>query len=275
MLSSMTGFASKQASIPGFGKVSIEIRSTNHKFLDSVLHLPGGFLSLEDRIKKAIEARVKRGRITCVINVTCQQVQTVFVNEPLIRNYIDALNKIKQRFNISSGIELDTIIRLPNVFSVTEAPLLLERIWPKLHPVLLQALDSLIKTRYKEGRELEECLKRAAQALSYDLQGIRKRAKKVISQKCRSLASDEERSCFLKETDIAEELQRLSFHIRNFRSKLLRRGPLGKELDFIAQEMQRESNTIGAKSFDAAISGRVVEMKSQIEKIREQAQNIE
>ncbi len=275
MLNSMTGFGSRQAEIPAFGKINIELRSTNHKFLDLALHLPEGFLSLEDKIKKGIEARVKRGRITCVINITSPQTSAVFVNEHLLKDYINALNKIKEKFNINGQLQLDTIVRLPNVLSVAESRVSQERIWPRLNLLVSQALDSLVKARQKEGRALEGYLKQGVLVLGRKLDSIRTRAKKVINKKCCKLSLAEERSSFLKETDITEELQRLAFHVRNFKSKLLRRGPLGKELDFIAQEMQRETNTIGAKSFDAMISGLCVELKSQIEKIREQVQNVE
>ncbi|MDP2941335.1 MAG: YicC/YloC family endoribonuclease [Candidatus Omnitrophota bacterium] len=275
MLNSMTGFGSRQAEIPAFGKINIELRSTNHKFLDLALHLPEGFLSLEEKIKKRIEARVKRGRITCVINITSPQTSAVFVNEHLLKDYINALNKIKEKFNINGQLQLDTIVRLPNVLSVAESRVSQERIWPRLNLLVKQALDSLVRARQKEGRALEGYLKQGGLVLGRKLDSISSRAKKVINKKCCELSLAEERSSFLKETDITEELQRLAFHVRNFKSKLSRRGPLGKELDFIAQEMQRETNTIGAKSFDAMISGLCVELKSQIEKIREQVQNVE
>jgi uncharacterized protein (TIGR00255 family) len=97
----------------------------------------------------------------------------------------------------------------------------------------------------------------------------------VLKEKLGAITTDEERNSFLKETDISEEVERLAFHIRNFKHKLSKNGPAGKELDFIAQEMQREANTLAAKTFDTVISSRVVQIKSQIEKIREQAQNIE
>jgi len=275
MLNSMTGFGGRQATLPPFGKVSVELRSSNHKFLDVVLHLPAGFLSLEEKIKKKVETRIKRGRVTCVINIVDQGAPAVFINEPLLKNYLATLKKIKQKLKINSSLQLDTLIHLPGVLSVADSGIPKERIWPQLNLLVHQALDSLVRMRQKEGRALEGYLKDHAQALNHNLDSIRRRAKKAIDQKCRGLNSDEERASFLKETDITEELQRLVFHIHNFKNKLSQRGPLGKELDFIAQEMQREANTIGAKSFDAMISGCVVQLKSQIEKIREQVQNIE
>jgi len=129
--------------------------------------------------------------------------------------------------------------------------------------------------RQKEGRATYVYLKNRLEALKADLGIINSRFKKIVPHKLAKIASDEERASFLKVADISEELERLAFHIKNFWHKLSQLGPLGKELDFIAQEMQREANTVGAKSFDKIVSAKVVQLKSQIEKIREQVQNIE
>jgi uncharacterized protein (TIGR00255 family) len=133
----------------------------------------------------------------------------------------------------------------------------------------------LLKMRQKEGRAIYGYLKNRADSLKYNLSAIKSRFKKAIEEKLKQIHTNEERSGFLKDTDITEEIERLAFHIHSFKNKLVKSGSVGKELDFIAQEMQREANTLAAKSFLAAISGRVVQMKSQIEKIREQIQNIE
>lgn len=271
----MTGFGSKQAKISPFGKVSIELRSANHKFLDMVFHLPEGFLSLEDRIKKEVEAKIKRGRVTCVVSIVGQESPTVFINERLVNGYLVALKKIKHRFSLKDDLRLDTLIHLPGILSLAESRTPKERIWPRLNLLVNQALDDLVKMRQKEGRALEGYLKSRAQTLTNNLSAVKSRSRKLIKDKCAKIKTDEERSSFLKTTDITEEVERLAFHIRNFRNKLSKPGPIGKELDFIAQEMQREANTMAAKSCHAAISSRVVQMKSQIEKIREQVQNIE
>jgi uncharacterized protein (TIGR00255 family) len=129
--------------------------------------------------------------------------------------------------------------------------------------------------RRKEGAALSAHLKSWAQSLKKDIVLIKARCKRVVELKLAQLASEEEKNSFLKNADITEEIERLWFHGSNFIEKLKRSGPIGKELDFIAQEMQREANTMGAKSCDAGVSATVVEIKSKIEKIREQVQNIE
>ncbi len=275
MLNSMTGFGSRQAKIWPFGKVGVELRSANHKFLDTVFHLPEGFLSLEDRIKKAVETKIKRGRVTCVMSLVGQESPTVFINERLVNGYLVALKKVKRRFGLKDDLRLDTLIHLPGILSLAESRTPKERIWPRLNLLVNQALDDLVKMRQKEGQALGGYLKIRAQTLDNNLSAVKSRSRKLIKAKCARIKTDEERSSFLKTTDITEEVERLAFHIRNFRNKLSKPGPIGKELDFIAQEMQREANTMAAKSCHAAISGRVVQMKSQIEKIREQVQNIE
>lgn len=275
MIKSMTGFGSKEAEISPFGKVSVELRSTNHKFLEAVFHLPEGFLVLEDRIKKELETKIKRGRVTCAINISGEGAQRVFINKKLLKDYIASLRNIKSRFHLQGEINLDTLIRLPGVLSLAESILAKARIWPRLKILIRQALDELAATRQKEGRALQAYLKNRAQFLTQDLTNVKTRFKKVMRDKAAALESDEERASFLKDADISEELERLAFHSKNFQGRLSKAGPMGKELDFIAQEMQREANTIGAKSCDAAISGKVVRLKSQVEKIREQAQNVE
>jgi uncharacterized protein (TIGR00255 family) len=271
----MTGFGSYELEVKPFGKISVELRSSNHKFLESVFHLPEGFLSLEDRIKKAIETRIKRGRVTCAINASGAKFSKVIINKPLLKDYLASLNNIKREFGIADGVGMNTLIHLPGVLYLAENAIPKANIWPKLNILVGEALDDLVNTRRKEGLAIQGFLKSWAESLNSSLSAIKLKFKKSVAQKLKSINTDEERSSFLKDSDITEEVQRLSFHIRNLKAKLLRQGPLGKELDFIAQEMQRETNTIGAKSFDAHISAKVVSIKSLIEKIREQVQNIE
>jgi len=271
----MTGFGSAEAKVAVIGRISVEIRSVNHKFLEVVSHLPEGFLSLEDDIRKAVEAKIKRGRVVCAVNIAEPQAGRVFLNERLAKNYLSALKKLQRRLQISDGISLETLIHLPGVVSAAENATTGERLWPHLKVLLGEALQELKATRLKEGRALGVFLKMRAKVLISSLEAIKKIFNKAITEKAGLIVGEEERLAFLKESDISEEIERLGFHIRNFVAKLSENAPVGKELDFIAQEMQREANTMGAKSFAAAISARVIRIKSEVEKIREQVQNIE
>jgi len=275
MIQSMTGFGSREAGVKALGKVCVELRSSNHKFLEVVFHLPEGALFLEDRIKKEIEAKVKRGRVICAINIIESKASPVFINKALLKQYISELKNIKGQFRIKDELSINTLIHLPGVLSLEESRVFKEEIWPALKILVRRSLDGLIKSRQKEGRALFRFLKNRSEMLNAYIGIVKIKFKKAVKTKLSRIPLDEERAGFLKDTDVTEEIERLGFHIRNFKNKLSKDGPIGKELDFIAQEMQREANTLAAKSFDASISARVVQIKSQIEKIREQVQNIE
>lgn len=275
MIQSMTGFGRRETQIMPFGKICVELRSSNHKFLDTVLHLPIGFLSLEDRIKKEIEAKIKRGRVTCVINIIGGHSPAVFINKEILKNYISEIKNIKGQFRIKDEVSINTLVHLPGVVSSRESIIADSRIWPGLKNLVNQARDDLIGMRKKEGKALYVYLKERTLALKTDLATIKIRFKKAIKEKLAHLKTEDERTAFLKDRDITEEVERLSFHISNFIRTLTKNDAVGKELDFIAQEMQREANTIGAKSCDTFISAQVIQIKSKIEKLREQLQNIE
>lgn len=276
MIKSMTGFGSCARKVRPLGKVSVELKSSNHKYLDIVLHLPEGFLFLEEKIKQEIGSQIKRGRVTCVVSINgAEKPYSVNINKGLLKKYLSAMNSIKREFRIKDGISMDVLVQLPGIVSLQEdlAPKL--RFWPGLNSLVGLALNELSRMRQKEGEALYGYLKKRAETLKGKVEAVQARFQKVIQEKLLAMQTEEERCSFLKDTDITEEIERLSFHVKNFTRTLVKSGAVGKELDFITQEMQRETNTIGAKCCDTIISGKVVELKSQIEKMREQLQNIE
>ena len=275
MIRSMTGFGSAEVGLGGHGKISVELRSTNHKFLETSLHLPDGSISLEEKVKKAIENKVKRGRITCLVNISGKKSGNASVNKALLKKYIEKIDKVKKELKLRESLGLDTLINLPGVLTLEEERVSPESLWPRLKSALGLAVNNLSKARKKEGVALQGYLKKQAEELKARLKDIRGILKKSLKARLSAFATDEERACFLKDTDTTEEVDRLGFHIGNFKSKITAGGAVGKELDFIAQEMQREANTLAAKTFDVAVSAQVLKVKSLIEKIREQAQNIE
>jgi len=275
MIKSMTGFSSQEVNIDSCGRISVEIRSSNHKFQETVLHLPQGFLALEDKIKKAIESKIKRGRVTCAVNIIGGPAPAVFINKKLLNNYMSAIQEIKNAVGTKSECSMDTLIQLPGVLALLENHPSRLQIWPRLNTVLNKTVDGLMDARKKEGQALYLYLKSRIKTLEQDIKAVQARFKGAVKEKILTMDNDEERSNFIKDADVAEEIQRLSYHIKNFKSKLLKNVPVGKELDFIAQEMQREANTLASKTFDPGISARVVQIKSEIEKLREQVQNIE
>lgn len=271
----MTGFGSHEVEIESIGKISVELRCINHKFLENVFNLPDGWVALEDKLKKEIEAKISRGRIYCAINIKEQIAHGIFLNRKLLKNYLHELNSIKKEFKLSDQLSFDSLIRLPGILSLKENKVSGGHVWEQLKPIFLQALLGLLTARQKEGQALAILLKERTQLLKKDLIFIKQRYTVGIRNRLKKIQIQEEKASFLKSADIAEEMDRLSFHIKNFQDKIAKGGAVGKELDFITQEMQREANTLAAKAFDLIISGRAVQMKSQIEKIREQVQNLE
>ncbi|RJO65423.1 MAG: YicC family protein [Candidatus Omnitrophota bacterium] len=274
-MQSMTGFGSREAEIKELGRVYVEIKSINHKSSEIISKLPEGMSWLEEKIKKVIEARLRRGRILCLMTLTGGKSKSVFTNTQLLKDYMSGLRRIRRYTHCKDEVTLGTLISLPGVVSLADNKALLRKKWPVLKKLVTEALASLIASRKREGGVLAAYLLARLRHLNALVDSIGRCFKKAVAAKLENFLSDEEKENFLKVSDISEELQRVAFHIRNFMRTLKGAGPKGKELDFIAQEMQREINTTGAKSFDVLITSRVIEAKSEIEKIREQLQNIE
>lgn len=275
LIKSMTGFGRAEAKAETFGSIVAELRSTNHKALEIIVHVPDGFLALEGGLKNEIEAQVQRGRITCVVNIVGGRLNRVCINKPLLKEYLSALKRIKSEFRLQDSVSLNTLIHLPGVLALAENTLEIKHITPHLKVVIKKALSELIQMRRKEGKALALYLHERVKELQEHLDAAKARFKKALDERLARIDQDEERASFLRNTDVSEEISRLAFHAKNLRDKLKKRGPVGKELDFIAQEMQREANTMAAKSFDTLVSSRVIQIKGQVEKIREQVQNIE
>ena len=270
----MTGFSRVRKNIRSLGVVSLEIRSVNHRFLDIVLHLPEGFAHFEQRIKDEIGKRVRRGRIVCRLDINSHSIKKPVLNKRLIKEYYLSLKKMSQQLKVKQDLGISGLMSLPGVWSLQAEPSLYIS-WRKLHPLIKAALDKLINKRQQEGRELYKDIGTRLKIVESLVKKIKQRFKKVVSQRLRLYNADAEKNSFLKNSDINEEIVRLSFHLRSFNRCLKSKKAIGKELDFILQEMQRESNTIGAKSIDSFISGRIVRIKSAIERMREQVQNVE
>jgi uncharacterized protein (TIGR00255 family) len=274
MIKSMTGFGTATANVKPWGRMTMEVRSINHRFLDIVFHLPGGLACVEDDLKREIEKRLVRGRVTCAVNLNGGVTQKVSVNKPLLRQYYLELKKAMDELRMRDEISINTLMHLPGVWSVEDIKARKESL-PGIKALLKKTLDELTRGRVREGGQIYSDLMARCRMIQETLVQIQVRYKKVIEQKASELESPDEQNGFLKSSDITEELVRLTFHLKSAIAKLNGSQPVGKELDFVAQEMQREINTVGAKSVDAAVSGKVVQIKSEIEKIREQLQNVE
>lgn len=274
-MKSMTGYASVQTNDPLLGRTSLDIRSINHRFLEIICNLSHGLSYLEEEIRKEISKKIKRGRVIVTFNFSGRPYDKVVINKAAIKNYHKNLERLRKEFALEDNITLDMLMRLPGVVMIEEEKSAVPQAQAKLKELLKSALSRLDASRAKAGKALCRDLRTRNFKQKQALAAIKKRAAVVIKRRAAKIENVDEKSSFLKSSDIAEELTLLEFHLNNFRSKLNKSIPIGKELDFISQETQREINTLSAKSFDPKVVERAIELKTQNEKIREQLQNVE
>jgi uncharacterized protein (TIGR00255 family) len=275
MIKSMTGFGSAQMRSSFLGKIQLEIRSLNHRFLEIVFNLPEGFAYLEEEMKQILARKIKRGRVVVNLNITKRPCEKAILHTHLIQEYYRALKKLKQQLSIKEEIGLAVLLGLPGILTLGETKRVGNKVSFALRELLAEALGHLEKHRQKAGAALYRELTSRIGRLKICLARIKRAARRAVKAKAALIESSEERGGFLKNTDISEELTLLEFHLGNFQNRMRQSQPVGKELDFIAQELQREVNTLAAKSFAVRVIADAVEMKSQIEKVREQLQNVE
>jgi len=288
----MTGF-SHAVLKHGSKKISVEIRSLNHRYLEASVKLPEALVNLEDQVKKLISTKVKRGKlyITLRIDQDKETHNDVRVDEAKIAFYTKSLRKIAKQAGIKADFMLADLMRLPNIFVVEKAEYEADQWWPILEKALNKALTQLTQMRNKEGAALAKDLMDRTKIIHTSRKQIMKHVPKLIQaqqdkllRRAKDLAGEfevnqeklvREITLIADKSDITEEIVRLGNHIDMFNAALKEKGTVGKKLDFISQEMNREANTITSKAGSFDVSKEVVRIKSEIEKIREQVQNIE
>lgn len=275
MIKGMTGFGQAEGNTPSGGKLRLEIRTSNHRFFETAFHLSEGLSFLEERIKKLLQKRIKRGRVTVHLSLEQKSIEKINVSGDLARSYYKRLQGLKRSLGLKDKITIEMIIGLPGVLNLYADQGEKEKIWLYLNNLVFKALDALLEMRRHEGEALYKDITQRIKLIRQSLNAIKQRFSVVIKKKKGSILNSEELSTFLKDVDITEEMVRLEIFLKNFLSLIKKGDPCGKELDFIAQELQREANTISAKALDGLTSLSVVRMKSEIEKIREQLQNVE
>ncbi|SDP69199.1 TIGR00255 family protein [Halobacillus aidingensis] len=293
MLKSMTGYGKSTVEV-GETKVHVEIRSVNHRFLDITTKMPRSLLFLEDRLKQVVKGRISRGRVDIFVTIEGEELfeKKIDVNWEIVDQYLVRLKDIQRRYDLTGDISIDMVSKLDHVFSEKE----IETDSDELKMALLEAMDDaatqLVEMRMKEGHELYEDLeKRIAKVRSW-LSSLDERRPMVIEEykeRIRTrveeytkeqIRTDEtkilqEVALLAEKGDVTEELTRLQSHFIQFEDILSIDEPVGRRLDFIVQEMHREVNTIGSKSNDGKMTEMVVNLKSEIEKVKEQVQNVE
>jgi uncharacterized protein (TIGR00255 family) len=292
LLNSMTGYGQSEKIIDG-RDITVEIKSVNHRFFDFSVHTSRGCGFLEEKLKTCLQSRISRGKLD--VSVTVETLETsdaqVLVNHSLAAGYISALRELQERYGLRDDISVMSVARYPDLFAVRKAPADEEKIWDSVHQVLEEALVSFFRMREAEGRHLKEDLSGRADAILEMVAAVEERSPQTVAEYRAKLTErlsemlngsgiDEQRilteaAVFADKVAVEEETVRLRSHIGQFRSMLESDEAVGRRLDFIVQEMNREANTIGSKCVDAKIAHTVVDLKAEIEKIREQIQNIE
>ncbi len=273
MIKGMTGFGSAQL-VWKKVKVVVEAKSLNHRYFDIAFYLPGGFGSLESKIQRVAQQYIERGRVTVSVKITQKPSQDIILNKEVIQKYLRYAKDVAREFRLENDLRLSDVVKLPGAVETRESFLDPEAVWPGLEKSLQRAFLGLEQMRQREGRSLAADINDKLKQMTQQLKNIKMRAKVVLQEKRKEMTV-EEFGAFQKGCDVNEEMSRLDHYIQEARALLKSGVSAGKKTDFIAQEMQRETNTIGSKLQDKIVVGAVVALKSKIEKVREQAQNIE
>jgi len=271
----------------------VEVRSVNHRSIDLNIRGPRELGAVDPRIRGAIRERISRGRVEVFINVRHRSPERVrlLVDRDLARRYRDSAIALAEELDLPTEITVEFIMRLPDVTYEQEEELNIERFWKEFSPLLDGALDQVTAMRWKEGVSLGKDVRARLKKLETAARGVGRRRKtatrayaELLQSRLDELAKDlaldparmaQEVALLVERSDISEELVRVESHLGQFRAELSSDGSVGRQLDFLCQELIREVNTMGSKSTDMEITRRVLEMKGEIEKIREQVQNIE
>jgi len=290
----MTGYG-RADSVYGGKKLTVEIKSLNHRNLESSVRLPVFLTSLEVNAKKRVAERISRGRIEVNIRIESDPGanggDTLEANLPLLTSYYTLLNSLKESFNLTDKITLDTLISLKGGIYTSETEIDPEEIWGAIEGILDDCIDSLMQMKEAEGRLLYEDFTARLAIITTAIEAVKARVPEVLrnyqarlAARIRELTGDmdcdesrliQEVAIMAEKSDITEEVVRLESHVKQFGKMLDSEDAIGRKMDFLLQEMHREINTIGSKSSDLAISGTVIEIKTELAKLREQVQNIE
>ncbi len=292
MIRSMTGYG-KGAATDGNISVSVELRSVNHRFFELNAKIPRGYLYVEDMLKSIVSEKVARGKVDAFVDITLGDGEKIdiSVRHSFVKAYIDALNEIADTYGVKNDITLSAIADQHDSLVINEEAPNTEIIKQLVKKSTDAALDTFLKMRETEGRKLYDDIRSRLvsmkkmvafieQEAPQTVAAYRERLKQKMTELLESAAYDQQRlitetAIFADKIAVDEETVRLHSHISQFEKLLESKQPIGRKLDFIVQEMNRETNTVGSKSQNSEIAYTVVNMKSEIEKIREQIQNIE
>ena len=292
MIKSMTGFGRCEIT-EGERKITVEMKSVNHRYLDVNIKMPKKLNFFEAAIRSELKNYIQRGKVDIFITYEDFTESNVCVkyNKELAAEYVKYLEQMAQDFSLDNDIRVSSLSRYPEVLSMEEQTIDEEQLWQLLETTLKSAAQNFVETRITEGEHLKEDLIAKLDGMLEHVDYITERSPQIITEyknkleeKVRDLLQDAqvdenrllmEVTFFADKVCVDEELVRLRSHIETTRDNLIQGGGIGRKLDFLAQEMNREANTILSKASDLEISNRAIELKTEIEKVREQIQNIE
>jgi uncharacterized protein (TIGR00255 family) len=293
MIKSMTAYSTAEFATEQL-TVSTEIRSYNSRYLDLVLRIPSGYQSLEEKIKEFVSARVIRGRIEVKIQVEMEAIDAnVFeVDQTKAQSFYAALNRLKDEFNIKSEISVDLLLSAGGIIKPADMAKDTEAVWSSIRDCLKQALEEIDAMRKREGDFIAKDLFKRLAHINAQIEQIRAGAtglldayQQRLKERISALTGDiveidpgriaQEAAILADRSDISEEIIRAESHLKQFHHIMKSDEPAGRKLTFMLQELHREFNTMGSKIGNVEISHRIVDVKSELEKIREQIQNVE
>lgn len=292
MIKSMTGFGRCEQS-DELRKITVEMKSVNHRYLDVNIKMPKKLNFFEAAIRNELKNYIQRGKVDMFITFEDYSENNVCVkyNKDIAAEYLKYLHQMSMEFDLEDDVRVSTLSRYPEVFSMEDQTPDEEEIWKVLKKAIDTAAEGFVETRKAEGENLKNDLIEKLDGMLTHVEFIEKRSPQIIAEYKQKLTDkvaemlkdaqvDENRlltevTIFADKVCVDEELVRLRSHIEATKNALIEGGSVGRKLDFIAQEMNREANTILSKANDLEISNRAIELKTEIEKVREQIQNIE
>ena len=288
----MTGYGRSQLLVDGMN-ITVEVKSVNHRYFEFSSRLPRSYGFLDEKLKSFFMGRLTRGKMECYVQIeTVEEPDTIIsVNHPLVKGYLDAYNELAETYGLENNIKVSDISRVSDIFSIRKQAADEDKIWAAVQTVAQEALNGFVAMREREGSRLRDDVLSRLETILDNVSFIEERSPETVREynekllgRLRELLADThideqriltEAAIFADKIAVAEETVRLRSHISQMRSFLDSDEAVGKKMDFLIQEFNREANTIGSKAQDVEIARRVVAVKAEIEKIREQIQNIE
>ena len=292
MIKSMTGYGSAKGTVEGL-EITVELKSVNNRYLDTSVRLPRSFLFAEEAIKAAVQSHISRGKVDVFVSVDTSAAgdMTVKVNEPLLKGYIEAIRHISQEYSLENDMTAMSVSRFPDVLTVEKKDLDAEAISAGISAIADEALRDFDAMRQREGAKLRDDVLSRLETIDRLVSTVEREAPKTVAEYQKRLEQkmqevlgstgiDENRilaeaAIFADHIAVDEETVRLRSHMSQLSTMINGSSPTGRKIDFLIQEFNREANTIGSKCQNSEIAHVVVDLKSEIEKIREQIQNIE